>query len=470
MENKIKPFNPNAKWKKLFSREYAVQYTEISLRSLSPEVKDIVPFTFYEQIYAPEENNEVCYVDGGKWEKFLKTIQDSFVIKNFKKFEQLFMKTGNRYVDFAKKTAKANLRSKTNIELIKIYKEYQKVGLRYAFFIWTAYFLNEFAAERARKLVEAKAEKEKMHDYLDAALAPLKRAGILELTNIVSTEKLSENKIKNLYKKYSWIPCLDIHNKPWTFNEFKNHLKDFRKNIQKNRMSYGEAIKGLNLYKKEKDILDTAKLFAYIKDARDDFRRKGIFYIQSSLFKELSSRLGVEIHELAYLLEEEVKNCIEKNLKADKNLIESRKKGFVIMYDNKKNVICLSGSQIKDGLAALGLMKDSVNVNLQGTVASRGIAQGRVAVVKGIKDLPNVGKGDILVAVTTHPDYVPAMQKAVGIVTEEGGVTSHAAIVSRELGIPCIVGTKKATQLLQNGDFIEVDGMNGIVKILKKKA
>ena len=468
MKNKIKPFNPNAKWKKLFSREYAVQYTEISLRSLSPEVKDIVPFTFYEQIYAPEENNEVCYADESKWEKFLKTIQDSFVIKNFKKFEQLFIKTGNLYVDFAKKTAKANLRSKTNMELIKIYKEYQKVGLRYTFFIWAAYFLNEFAAERARKLIEAKAEKEKMYDYLDAALAPLKRAGILELTNIVSTEKLSENKIKNLYKKYIWIPCLDIQNKPWTFNEFKNHLKDFRKNIQKSRMSYSEAIKGLDLDKKEKAILDTAKLFAYIKDYRDDFRRKGIFYIQSSLFKELSNRLGVEIHELAYLLEDEVTNYIEKNLKADKNLIESRKKGFVIMYDNKKNIICLSGEQIENGLKALGLMKETVNLNLQGTSASRGTAQGKVVIVKGVKDLLNVNKGDILVAVTTHPDYVPAMQKANAIITDEGGVTSHAAIISREIGIPCVVGTKNATKTLQNGDMIEVDGNNGIVKILKK--
>ncbi|MBI2655869.1 hypothetical protein HYX06_05615 [Candidatus Woesearchaeota archaeon] len=233
-------------------------------------------------------------------------------------------------------------------------------------------------------------------------------------------------------------------------------------------MSYSEALKQLNVNKEERKVLDTAKLFAYIKDLRDDFRRKGIFYIQSSLFKELSNRLGVEIHDMAYLREDEIKKCLLQRLKADKGLIESRKKGFIIMYDNKRDIICLNGEQINDGLMALGLMKESINVNLQGTPASRGFAHGKVAIVKGVKDLPNVMKGDILVAVTTHPDYVPAMQKASAIVTDEGGVTSHAAIVSREIGIPCVVGTKNATKTLQNGDVVEVDANSGTVKVMKK--
>lgn len=71
-------------------------------------------------------------------------------------------------------------------------------------------------------------------------------------------------------------------------------------------------------------------------------------------------------------------------------------------------------------------------------------------------------------AVTTHPDYVPTMQKAAAIVTDEGGITSHAAIVSRELGIPCVVGTKTATKTLKDGDYVEVDGGRGIARIIKK--
>lgn len=69
-------------------------------------------------------------------------------------------------------------------------------------------------------------------------------------------------------------------------------------------------------------------------------------------------------------------------------------------------------------------------------------------------------------AVTTHPDYVAAMRKASAIITDEGGITSHAAIVSREFEIPCIVGTKNATVLLSDGDTIEVNAIKGEVKLL----
>ena len=68
----------------------------------------------------------------------------------------------------------------------------------------------------------------------------------------------------------------------------------------------------------------------------------------------------------------------------------------------------------------------------------------------------------------TRPEFVQAMKKAVAVVTDEGGITCHAAIVSRELNIPCIIGTKIATQVLNNGDLVEVNANHGIVKILKK--
>jgi pyruvate,water dikinase len=73
-----------------------------------------------------------------------------------------------------------------------------------------------------------------------------------------------------------------------------------------------------------------------------------------------------------------------------------------------------------------------------------------------------------MVAVTTHPDYLLAMKKAIAIITDEGGVSCHAAITSRELGIPCIVGTKIATKVFKDGDLVEVDAEKGIVKILEK--
>ena len=82
-------------------------------------------------------------------------------------------------------------------------------------------------------------------------------------------------------------------------------------------------------------------------------------------------------------------------------------------------------------------------------------------------EIPKMQKGEILVASMTRPEYVPAMKKAVAIVTDEGGLMSHAAIVSRELGIPCIVGTKIATSTLKTGDIVEVDADKGIVRKIK---
>jgi pyruvate,water dikinase len=100
-------------------------------------------------------------------------------------------------------------------------------------------------------------------------------------------------------------------------------------------------------------------------------------------------------------------------------------------------------------------------VLLTGAPASPGIASGPVKIVQAPSEIAKVGTGDILVAKMTTPDFVPAMKRAVAIVTERGGRTAHAAIVSRELGIPCVVGVDQATTTLSDGQVITVDGSKG---------
>jgi pyruvate,water dikinase len=102
-------------------------------------------------------------------------------------------------------------------------------------------------------------------------------------------------------------------------------------------------------------------------------------------------------------------------------------------------------------------------VLLEGLAASRGMASGKVKLVLDLNELYKVQPGDVLVTRMTNPDMVVSMQKATAIVTDEGGSTCHAAIVSRELGIPCVVGTKIATQILKDNGRITVDGTNGKV-------
>lgn len=106
---------------------------------------------------------------------------------------------------------------------------------------------------------------------------------------------------------------------------------------------------------------------------------------------------------------------------------------------------------------------ESREVIIKGLGASPGTASGKVKILNNIEELDKVLEGDVLVTTMTNPDMVPAMKRAVAIVTEEGGMTCHAAIVSRELGIPSIVGTGNATSILKEGDVITVDGSRGIV-------
>lgn len=98
---------------------------------------------------------------------------------------------------------------------------------------------------------------------------------------------------------------------------------------------------------------------------------------------------------------------------------------------------------------------------LVGQPASPGIGTGLVKIISSAKEINKVKKGDVLVTRMTTPDFVPVMKKVNAIVTDEGGQTSHAAIVSRELGIPCVVGTKEATKLLKNESLITVNGSTG---------
>ena len=108
-------------------------------------------------------------------------------------------------------------------------------------------------------------------------------------------------------------------------------------------------------------------------------------------------------------------------------------------------------------------LKSEAKIILKGQGAAPGIASGKVVVIRDVKDTGSVREGDILVTKMTNPDMVPAMRKVAAIITDEGGLTCHAAIVSRELGTPAIVGTKTATKVLTNGQLITVDGEKGLI-------
>lgn len=105
---------------------------------------------------------------------------------------------------------------------------------------------------------------------------------------------------------------------------------------------------------------------------------------------------------------------------------------------------------------------------LKGMGASTGKAKGKVKVILKPSQFNKMEKGNILVTVMTNPFFVPLMSKAKGIITDVGGLICHAAIVSREMGIPCIVGTEKATTILEDNMEVKMDGKTGEIYAIKK--
>ena len=102
---------------------------------------------------------------------------------------------------------------------------------------------------------------------------------------------------------------------------------------------------------------------------------------------------------------------------------------------------------------------------MKGDTAYQGRAVGKVKIISNTKEITKMKKGDIMVTVATNPNLLPAMKKAAAIITDKGGIACHAAIIARELQIPCVIGTKIATQSLKDGQKVDVQADTGIVYI-----
>lgn len=134
------------------------------------------------------------------------------------------------------------------------------------------------------------------------------------------------------------------------------------------------------------------------------------------------------------------------------------------VYVTQTRPITTINQKVKENsVSSQDVHSSKLSLILEGAPASPGIAYGPVKIISSPKEINKIHPGDVLVTGMTNPDFVPGMKKAVAVVTDKGGRTSHAAIVSRELGIPAVVGTEKATKFLKTGQVITVDGSSGVV-------
>lgn len=188
------------------------------------------------------------------------------------------------------------------------------------------------------------------------------------------------------------------------------------------------------------------------------------YVLDSNYNKTMKKELPKEIQEKQKLSESEIlvlaklAKKAEEHYKAPQDMEYAIEKNKIMVVQSRP-ITTLKKHVIEEVVQRLAEAK----VLTKGMSASPGVASGMVKIVANADELTKIEKGDVLVAVMTDPDYVAAMQRAAAIVTEQGGTACHAAIVSREMGVPCIVGTENATHVLKEGSFVTVDAINGLV-------
>jgi len=225
-------------------------------------------------------------------------------------------------------------------------------------------------------------------------------------------------------------------------------------------------MKALKLTKRQKDLFDVYAEFAVTKAYRRDAQLYWA-YKMDFMFSELSKRLGLTFMQSRFLFPWEVARGLTEGLDKDFKKEVRQRTEFCVTYSEKGKDLIFYGSEAKQIEDKLIQHHDGDIAEISGQTACLGKAKGKVKIINSPSDTRKMQQGDILVSIATNPDIVPAMKKAAAIVTEQGGITSHAAIVSRELGIPCIIGTKIATKVLKDGDLVEVDANKGIIRKIK---
>lgn len=245
-------------------------------------------------------------------------------------------------------------------------------------------------------------------------------------------------------------------------SDTKNPLDDLR-NLEQTRNSMlasREAVMG-QLSDDEKVYADFGSLLSYLKDEFKFNWDRALVYTQS-FFDELSHELVIDKELLLDLRMRDIRDFIQKGTPLP-NVSNRIAHNISIGMHNRYDFF---EKDEADEFSTLFLKVEKEKDEFKGRITSRGEATGRAIIVHGSEDFHKVDKGDIIIVGNTTPDYVPILKKVSAIVAEEGGITAHVSIISREMKIPAVVGVRNATVLIKDGDLVEVDANKGTLRKL----
>lgn len=422
-----------------------------------------------------------------------------------KKVNEKIISTSDALRQFAKKLPTENLDKLSNKQLANFFKIHDQLHSTYYQWGWMPVAVDMFHNNLTEKLKQylrsIDVTEDKVNEYLIVLTQPTKKSLIQveqeEFLNIAATIQ------KDPYHKKLFSQNLATVKKGIKPKIFKLIEKHYHKYFYVARMWVGEVstldhyiqelinlaksgVKAHALLKKEQKELQLSlnKRKQLIKQLKIQGVWKALFngfggfmvtkiyrryaqlyalYKMNFIVQEFAKRMKLSIKEARFIPPDEVQLALLEG-KLQRKEIKERIK-FCVFYVEKGFEKVYIGKQAQ-AIAKKAEQKVGDVSELQGQTGCIGKATGTVRIIIRPKDMSKMKKGDILVSIATDPDIVTAMKVAGAIVTEQGGVTSHAAIVSRELNIPCVIGTKIATKVLKDGDMVEVDATKGVVKKL----
>ena len=397
----------------------------------------------------------------------------------------LCRKVCGQLVKFSKKLFRIDYSQKSKKELEMLLKKFYHYYLAVFPFVTTPHAIERYFETKIREEVVDE-------EALEILLSPIsaddeERDSALKIAAYAKRNGFNQKYGQLLTKHgegFCWFPLWSIWaeplNKDYFDKEIKNilerienpekELKSLKKEYFSRKEIFMNTLKGI----KSSHSLTNRVLLLQEYIGLRTFRKNAIsqaHYYHLPLLLEIAVRLRLTKEEIKLLSYEEIIQGLagKISLNTIRKLVKDRQAGWgILMLDGRVEVI--SGvKNIIETMERYQIFAPGTQMvkTVKGSPACLGKATGRVKVVRKISELGKVEKGDILVAKMTTPDYMMAIHRAVAIVTDEGGITCHAAIVSREFNIPCIVATKNATQVLSDGDLVEVNADEGVVRVIE---
>ncbi len=399
-------------------------------------------------------------------------------------------KTCRDLVKTGKKAVSGKLEKLSNLELLERFESYINVFYQFAPFMSIPLSVEQILPKKIEKDLRKILPGKDVNEFLSRLTTPKKLSytaqehmDLLKLAIKIKKEKLSEYKYKKELskhvQKYLWLSI-------WNFSDpllkepyFEQQLRELLSydleecesdldEIRRNRDLSKRTLEKLSIKKELRDNIKLMRKYVFLRNYRREMLALSYFHLRP-LLEEVAKRAGLSLDELCHLIHPEIIEFLKTGRLPSKEEILSRKErwAFVIRKGRWELLSDQEGIEklIREELGEKAIKKIT---KIKGNVACRGKAKGKVRVILDKVEVGKFRKGEVLVTTMTTPDFVVIMKQAVAIVTDEGGLTCHAAIISRELGIPCVVATKHATEVFKDGDLVEVDAERGIVRKLEK--